>query len=194
MSVAAGKTLYMVAVRILVTRPPLGFFGGHLQKFQEKNHQKVRLIKPDPRHYFLWLTERSDNLVEVLQKAQPLFDFVIEFLDDGPDVWVVIEEGAGAEEKWVRLYDWVVMADESRTAALPDGVMMTHEELIEDLADVSHGTWMRQTVRDKGTDPNTLSSETTDHDRERARDTIHRVMALYRGGRLPSNLENLFRK
>jgi hypothetical protein len=62
--------------------------------------------------------------------------------------------------------------------------MVTREQLVERLAVVSHKTWMRQAERDKGErDPN---PNVTDHDRERAEDTVRELERL---GIFPTNGE-----
>jgi hypothetical protein len=61
---------------------------------------------------------------------------------------------------------------------------LTREELVQRIAAVSHTTWMRQKERDQGADPATLLPEVTDHDLERAEDT---VAELERLGIWPAN-------
>jgi hypothetical protein len=60
---------------------------------------------------------------------------------------------------------------------------ITREELVERLAAVSHRTWMRQKHRDQGVPVDELGSEVTEHDRERAEDTVAEleVLGLFRG-------------
>lgn len=55
---------------------------------------------------------------------------------------------------------------------------LTREELVLRLAEVSHRTWLRQKERDQGADPATLTLELTDHDVERAEDTVRELEAL----------------
>lgn len=56
--------------------------------------------------------------------------------------------------------------------------MIDRDDLIEELAVVSHETWMRQKSRDQNVPIETLSKETTDHDRERAEDTVRALERL----------------
>lgn len=57
---------------------------------------------------------------------------------------------------------------------MPNG--LTREHLVARLAEVSHETYMRQARRDKGlTD---LDPEVTEHDRERAEDTVRELERL----------------
>jgi hypothetical protein len=62
--------------------------------------------------------------------------------------------------------------------------MISRDELIDQLARVSHSTWMRQKVRDQGADPDELDPEPTDHDKERAEDIVVRLEVL---GILPTD-------
>lgn len=55
---------------------------------------------------------------------------------------------------------------------------MTREELITRLAEVSHATWMRQKSRDQGVPFGDLDPAVTDHDRERAEDTVTELERL----------------
>ena len=55
---------------------------------------------------------------------------------------------------------------------------LTREELVERLAAASHATWMRQKERDQGADAATLTAEVTDHDVERAEDTVAELERL----------------
>jgi hypothetical protein len=55
---------------------------------------------------------------------------------------------------------------------------VSREQLVEELAAVSHSTWIRQGVRDYGKDPSDLSPEVHPHDRERAEDTVTRLEEL----------------
>ena len=54
----------------------------------------------------------------------------------------------------------------------------SHADLVSLLAEVSHLTWMRQAARDKGLCYHQLDPTTTDHDRERAEDTIAELERL----------------
>jgi hypothetical protein len=53
---------------------------------------------------------------------------------------------------------------------------VTREHLVARLADVSHETWMRQAGRDKGMQD--LDPAVTDHDWERAEDTVRELERL----------------
>jgi hypothetical protein len=53
---------------------------------------------------------------------------------------------------------------------------LTREQLVERLAAVSHRTYMRQAERDKGAKD--LDPQVTDHDRERAEDTVRELERL----------------
>jgi hypothetical protein len=55
---------------------------------------------------------------------------------------------------------------------------LSREELVGLLAAVSHATWMRQKERDQGADPSTLTPDVTDHDLERAEDTVAELERL----------------
>lgn len=52
------------------------------------------------------------------------------------------------------------------------GDPLTREQLVERLAEVSHATWMRQKSRDQHVPYEDLDPAVTDHDRERAEDTV----------------------
>jgi len=60
-------------------------------------------------------------------------------------------------------------------SARPDD-HLTRDELVERLAEVSHETYMRQAERDKGL--RNLDPNVTDHDRERAEDTVQALERL----------------
>jgi hypothetical protein len=55
---------------------------------------------------------------------------------------------------------------------------LTRERLVHALAEVSHRTWMRQAVRDKGEDAAELSTDVHPHDLERAEDTVQELERL----------------
>jgi hypothetical protein len=55
---------------------------------------------------------------------------------------------------------------------------LTREQLVQRLAEISHQTWLRQKERDQGADPATLMREVTDHDLERAEDTVAELERL----------------
>jgi hypothetical protein len=55
---------------------------------------------------------------------------------------------------------------------------LTREKLVLRLAEVSHRTWIRQAVRDKGMDEAALSVEVHPHDLERAEDTVQELERL----------------
>jgi hypothetical protein len=55
---------------------------------------------------------------------------------------------------------------------------MTRDELVSRLAEVSHATWMRQKSRDQHVPYGELPVEPTDHDRERAEDTVAELERL----------------
>jgi hypothetical protein len=55
---------------------------------------------------------------------------------------------------------------------------VSRERLVEELAAVSHETWILQGVRDYGRDPAKLSKDVHDHDRERAELTVRRLEEL----------------
>ena len=56
--------------------------------------------------------------------------------------------------------------------------MISRDELIERLAEVSHGTWMRQKHRDQGVPVEELATAVSEHDRERAEDTVAELERL----------------
>jgi len=55
---------------------------------------------------------------------------------------------------------------------MPDERELGRDELIAQLANTSHQTWMRQAARDRGVPFDQLGSLPTEHDRERAADTV----------------------
>jgi len=55
---------------------------------------------------------------------------------------------------------------------------VTRQELLEALARVSHETWRRQAHRDKSIPWEALPADVTDHDRERAEDTLRELERL----------------
>jgi hypothetical protein len=56
---------------------------------------------------------------------------------------------------------------------------ITREELIRELAIVSHATYVRQAMRDKGFLPEGVTEhEVTPHDTERAEDIVSRLVQL----------------
>ena len=55
---------------------------------------------------------------------------------------------------------------------------MTRMELVRRLAEVSHATWLRQKHRDHGVPLEELDPEVTEHDRERAEDTVRELERL----------------
>jgi hypothetical protein len=55
---------------------------------------------------------------------------------------------------------------------------MTRADLVERLAEISHQTYLRQAVRDKGIALEDLSQEVAPHDRERAEDTVAELEQL----------------
>jgi hypothetical protein len=55
---------------------------------------------------------------------------------------------------------------------------VSRERLVEELAIVSHETWILQGVRDYGRDPAKLPQEVQPHDRERAELTVRRMEEL----------------
>lgn len=55
---------------------------------------------------------------------------------------------------------------------------LTRDQLVNSLAEVSHRTWIRQAVRDKGEDEAKLSTEVHPHDVERAEDTVDELERL----------------
>jgi hypothetical protein len=61
---------------------------------------------------------------------------------------------------------------------------VSRAELVARLAEVSHLTYVRQKNRDHGVSLDQLSLQVTDHDRERAEDTVAELerLGVYRGG------------
>lgn len=61
--------------------------------------------------------------------------------------------------------------------------MISRDELVERLAEVSHRSWMRQKHRDQGVPVEQLTPEVSEHDRERAEDTVAELerLGVYRG-------------
>jgi hypothetical protein len=57
-------------------------------------------------------------------------------------------------------------------------VQLTREELVERLADISHRTWMRHMVEDKGADEASLSPKAGRHDHERAEEIVQELELL----------------
>jgi len=55
---------------------------------------------------------------------------------------------------------------------------LTREQLVRELAAVSHSTWLRQKVRDQGADRATLSEQVHAHDLERAEDIVAKLEEL----------------
>jgi hypothetical protein len=55
---------------------------------------------------------------------------------------------------------------------------ISRAELVERLAAVSHRTWMRQKHRDQGVPMDQLETEVTEHDRERAEDSVAELERL----------------
>jgi hypothetical protein len=55
---------------------------------------------------------------------------------------------------------------------------ITRNQLVDELAALSHATYVRQKVRDHGVDPNELPPEVHPHDRERAEDTVRKLEEL----------------
>jgi hypothetical protein len=55
---------------------------------------------------------------------------------------------------------------------------LTRKQLVAELAAVSHSSWLRQKVRDQGTNPDELSKEVHPHDVERAEDIVTRLEEL----------------
>jgi hypothetical protein len=52
------------------------------------------------------------------------------------------------------------------------------DQLVHRLAEVSHKTWMVQKSRDHGADYDSLPSEVSDHDIERAEDIVEELKRL----------------
>jgi len=61
------------------------------------------------------------------------------------------------------------------SSPVPD---VPRDELVDRLAAVSHRTWMRQKHRDQGVPLDELGTDVTDHDRERAEDTVAELERL----------------
>jgi hypothetical protein len=55
---------------------------------------------------------------------------------------------------------------------------LTREQLVMLLAEVSHRTWIRQAVRDKGENEASLPVAVHPHDLERAEDTVQELERL----------------
>jgi hypothetical protein len=55
---------------------------------------------------------------------------------------------------------------------------LDRELLVRRLAEVSHGTWIRQKARDVGLEESELPTEVTDHDLERAEDSVQELERL----------------
>jgi hypothetical protein len=55
---------------------------------------------------------------------------------------------------------------------------VSREELVERLAEVSHETWMRQKAEELGRPIDSLPVKVTEHDRERAEDTVQELERL----------------
>jgi Swiss Army Knife protein, DSP-PTPase phosphatase domain len=108
---------------------------------------------------------------------------------------LLVRRGLTAEQALARIADWRSgLANGSRTSpetgtqrrfvadwAANDaaaGAPIGRGELVERLAEVSHSTWLRQKVRDQGSDPFTLGRAVTDHDRERAEDAVRELERL----------------
>jgi hypothetical protein len=58
------------------------------------------------------------------------------------------------------------------------GKELTRDELVRRLAEVSHRTWIRQKARDQGAREADLSTDVTEHDLERAADTVQELERL----------------
>jgi hypothetical protein len=56
--------------------------------------------------------------------------------------------------------------------------VVPRDELVRRLAAVSHKTWMRQKHRDQGVPLDEIPTAVTDHDLERAKDTIAELERL----------------
>jgi hypothetical protein len=54
----------------------------------------------------------------------------------------------------------------------------SRDQLVHRLAEVSHKTWMAQKSRDHALDSDSLPSEVTDHDIERAEDIVEELKRL----------------
>jgi hypothetical protein len=55
---------------------------------------------------------------------------------------------------------------------------LTRQDLVRELAAVSHSSWLRQKVRDHKADPSTLSPQVHPHDVERAEDIVDKLEEL----------------
>jgi hypothetical protein len=55
---------------------------------------------------------------------------------------------------------------------------LTRDELVRRLAEVSHRTWIRQKARDEGVAEASLPVAVTDHDLERAEETVQELEQL----------------
>ena len=55
---------------------------------------------------------------------------------------------------------------------------LTRDQLVMHVAAVSHSTWIRQAVRDKGENEADLPTEVHPHDLERAEDTVQELERL----------------
>jgi hypothetical protein len=55
---------------------------------------------------------------------------------------------------------------------------LTREQLVRRLGEVSHRTYIRQAVRDKGKDESEFPTDATVHDLERAEDTVQELERL----------------
>jgi hypothetical protein len=55
---------------------------------------------------------------------------------------------------------------------------ISRQELVSELAEVSHASWLRQKERDHGADPTELSKEVHPHDVERAEDIVDKLVEL----------------
>lgn len=55
---------------------------------------------------------------------------------------------------------------------------ITRGELVRRLAEVSHHTWIKQKVRDQGAVEADLAVEVSEHDLERAEDTVQELERL----------------
>jgi hypothetical protein len=56
--------------------------------------------------------------------------------------------------------------------------VVTRDELVRRLAQVSHKTWIKQKVRDQGAAEADLSVDVHEHDLERAEDTVQELERL----------------
>lgn len=55
---------------------------------------------------------------------------------------------------------------------------ISRDELVQQLALISHQTWMRQKHRDQGVPVDEIPADVTDHDHERAEDTVAELERL----------------